>query len=128
MDGWIGRIGIETPRFLNPTNKPFMYPYPFPLPPFYPSNPCGGAVYGPDVYNQSYFSALNFPHNLPSIWDAHWGFLRDTQDRAIVVGEWGGFCRGKDGKWQRRLARYLRERGMADTFYWCLNPNVRLLV
>jgi hypothetical protein len=53
------------------------------------------------------------------VWDAHWGFLRDTQPRAVVVGEWGGFCKGKDAKWQRRLARYLRERGMADNFCEC---------
>lgn len=69
-----------------------------------------------DVYNQSYFSAFTFPNNMPAIWDAHWGFLRDTQPRAVVVGEWGGFCKGKDAKWQRRLARYLRERGMTDNF------------
>lgn len=69
-----------------------------------------------DVYKQSYFSALTFPNNMPAIWDLHWGFLRDTQPRAVVVGEWGGFCKGKDAKWQRRLARYLRERGMADNF------------
>ena len=77
-------------------------------------------VYGPSVYAQSYFSSWSFPDNLPPIWDAHWGFLRSTQPRAVVVGEWGGFCRGKDQKWQRRAAQYLRERGMADNFCACI--------
>lgn len=80
-------------------------------------------VYGPDVHPQSYFSSWSFPNNLPAVWDAHWGFLRDVSQRAVVVSEWGGFCRGKDANWQQRVARYLRENGMADNFYWCLNPN-----
>ena len=81
-------------------------------------------VYGPDVHPQTYFSSWSFPNNLPAIWDLHWGFLREqggergTGGRAVVVSEWGGFCRGKDAKWQERVARYLRERGMADNFYW----------
>jgi hypothetical protein len=41
----------------------------------------------------------------------------------VVVGEWGGFGRGRDMGFQRRLARYLRENDMPDNFYWCLNPN-----
>lgn len=38
--------------------------------------------------------------------------------RAVVVGEWGGFCRGKDAVWQKRLAAYLKQTGMTDNFYW----------
>jgi len=82
-------------------------------------------VYGPDVYPQAYFSSWSFPNNLPAIWEAHWGFLRGMEGRgggeggrAVVVSEWGGFCKGKDAKWQEKVARYLWERGMADNFYW----------
>src|SRR6056297_2539573 len=75
-------------------------------------------VYGPDVFPQSYFSSWSFPENLPAVWDLHWGFLSGVLETAVVVSEWGGFCRGKDAKWQERIARYLREKGMADNFYW----------
>lgn len=75
-------------------------------------------VYGPDVFPQSYFSSWSFPDNLPAVWDLHWGFLSGVLETAVVVSEWGGFCRGKDAKWQERIARYLREKGMADNFYW----------
>jgi len=79
-------------------------------------------VYGPDVHPQSYFSSWSFPNNLPAIWEAHWGFLRGEGGReggrAVVVSEWGGSCRGKDAKWQERVARYLREKEMPDNFYW----------
>ena len=30
-------------------------------------------AYGPDVYVQQYFSAGNFPHNMPAIWEQHFG-------------------------------------------------------
>lgn len=31
-------------------------------------------VYGPDVYNQGYFQINTFPYNMPTIWNAHFGF------------------------------------------------------
>ncbi len=44
---------------------------------------------------------------------------------AGAAGEWGGRARAgsQDRAWQERLAAFLRERGLTDTFYWCLNPN-----
>ncbi|CAK4789843.1 unnamed protein product, partial [Aphanomyces euteiches] len=32
-------------------------------------------VYSSDVSNQPYFSASNYPDNMPSIWDLHFGFV-----------------------------------------------------
>src|SRR5581483_866358 len=33
--------------------------------------------YGPDVYPQPWFSASDFPNNLPAVWDTHWGYLAE---------------------------------------------------
>ncbi len=35
-------------------------------------------VYGPAVKSQPYFSASNFPSNMPAIWDAHFGSVADA--------------------------------------------------
>lgn len=47
-------------------------------------------VYGPSVHAQAYFSAPDFPNNLPPIWIKHFAcVLKDNQGPAIVPGEWG---------------------------------------
>lgn len=47
-------------------------------------------VYGPDAFEQDYFTDKSFPKNLPAIWDAQWAFAEEATGRAISVGEWGG--------------------------------------
>ncbi|KAF1321547.1 Cellulase-8, endo-1,4-beta-glucanase, partial [Globisporangium splendens] len=79
-------------------------------------------VYGPNVAYQSYFSASNYPNNMPAIWDLHFGFVHKKYG-PIVMGEWGGKYRDDaDKKWQDRFAAYLKEKGLGY-FYWSLNPN-----
>ena len=46
-------------------------------------------VYGPSVAPQPYFSATDFPDNMPDIWNTHWAFIKGSQTAAITVGEWG---------------------------------------
>ncbi|MCP4701195.1 MAG: cellulase family glycosylhydrolase [Gammaproteobacteria bacterium] len=83
-------------------------------------------VYGPDVYVQNYFNAADFPDNLPAIWDAHFGFLRDA-GYTVIPGEFGGrYGHGGDSRdkaWQDAFAAYLLGKGMTDFFYWSWNPN-----
>ncbi|USX17815.1 cellulase family glycosylhydrolase [Oxalobacteraceae bacterium OTU3REALA1] len=82
-------------------------------------------VYGPDVFNQSYFDAPNFPANMPAIWDTHFGQF--AKDYPVVLGEAGGkYGHGgspKDKIWQDALVDYLKPRGMTGLFYWSWNPN-----
>lgn len=86
-------------------------------------------MYGPDVYYQNYFSAWDFPRNMPSIWYNHFGFAESVHDqRAVVVGEYGGFYRGRDRVWHDALIDWLADTCLEDTFYWCINPNVRTCV
>jgi endoglucanase len=81
-------------------------------------------VYGPGVYPQAWFSAPDFPENMPAIWDSHWGYLEKENIAPVVVGEFGGRSVGddKEGIWQRALVSYIRENNISY-FYWTLNPN-----
>jgi endoglucanase len=82
-------------------------------------------VYGPDVYAQPYFSASNFPNNLPAIWDAHFGAAR-AQGYTVVMGETGGkYGEGVAGDkaFQDKLFEYLKSKDIRDVFYWSWNPN-----
>lgn len=79
-------------------------------------------VYGPAVYPHAYFSAPNFPDNMPEIWDIHFGHLAD---RGLFwgIGEFGGTYVDQDRVFQNALAAYLQQRGVNVWFYWALNPN-----
>jgi endoglucanase len=82
-------------------------------------------VYGPDVFNQSYFSAADFPNNLSAVWNSHFGDAQ-TQGYAVVLGETGGkYGKGdpKDKVFQDSLFAYLKQRNLRDVFYWSWNPN-----
>ncbi|KAG9400016.1 hypothetical protein AC1031_010937 [Aphanomyces cochlioides] len=79
-------------------------------------------VYGPDVSSQPYFSASNYPDNMPNIWDLHFGFVNKKYG-PLVIGEWGGkFLSTGDIKWQDKFASYLKQNSIGF-FYWSLNPN-----
>lgn len=79
-------------------------------------------VYGPSVFNQSYFEPADFPNNMPAIWDDHFGGASDATGLATIVGEWGGWFYGKDNEWQRKFLDYLLQKQFSF-FYWCLNPE-----
>jgi endoglucanase len=80
--------------------------------------------YGPDVYNQSWFGAKNFPPNLPGVWESNWAYLKDQNMVPVLLGEFGGRSVGNDteGTWQRTLVSFLKRHGISYT-YWCWNPN-----
>ena len=82
-------------------------------------------VYGPDVYQQVYFTAPNFPSNMTSFWDTHFGFLAE-KGYTIVPGEWGGKYGVGDQKdviLQDSLTSYFTKKGICNSFYWSFNPN-----
>jgi endoglucanase len=80
--------------------------------------------YGPGVWRQSWFDDPAFPENLPKIWDHQWAYLAKDKAAPLLLGEFGGRSVGQDteGKWQRRLMQFLKERGISYT-YWSWNPN-----
>jgi aryl-phospho-beta-D-glucosidase BglC (GH1 family) len=79
-------------------------------------------TYGPDVYQQPYFSDPSFPSNMPAIWNAHFGHL---SGRGLLwgIGEFGGRYQNQDRVWQDAFVDYLLAKGVKVWFYWALNPN-----
>jgi endoglucanase len=80
--------------------------------------------YGPGVYDQAWFSASDFPNNMPAIWDAHWGYLANEQSAPVVIGEFGGRSVGDDaeGVWQHALIDYADQHGIG-WLNWSFNPD-----
>jgi endoglucanase len=80
--------------------------------------------YGPGVYWQPWFDAQDFPDNLPSIWDSHWGYLAREELAPVVLGEFGGRSVGSDpeGVWQRALMDYVHQHGIG-WLNWSFNPD-----
>ncbi len=78
-------------------------------------------TYGPSVYRQPYFDAPNFPSNMPSIWEIHFG--RMAASYPLGIGEFGGRYEEDDRVWQDAFVDYLLEKGIPIFFYWALNPN-----
>lgn len=80
--------------------------------------------YGPGVSGQPWFSAPEFPSNLPGIWQRHWAYLKSGNVAPVLMGEFGGRSVGQDteGVWQRQLVSFLKQAGVSYT-YWSWNPD-----
>jgi endoglucanase len=81
--------------------------------------------YPASVFNQPWFNAANYPANLPSIWDKHWGYIQKQGIAPIWVGEFGSsLATGQDQQWFSSLVTYLGTgaRGINWT-YWAWNPD-----
>ena len=80
-------------------------------------------VYGPSVSDMGYFHDASFPGNLPAIWDAHFGYLRNS--RALVIGEFGGtYDDATEVAWGDAFVDWLDDAPHGPYFfYWALNPN-----
>jgi endoglucanase len=79
--------------------------------------------YGPQTYDQNWFQAPNYPTNMPSVWQAHWGYLQTENIAPVYLGEFGGSMdQSTEAVWQTSLVSYLSRNRMSYT-YWCWNPN-----
>ena len=77
--------------------------------------------YPASLFAQPWFSAPDYPANLPALWDATWGNLATTAP--VLVGEFGTkLATDVDRAWLDKLTDYLAARGMSFTF-WSLNPD-----
>ncbi|MBO0782621.1 MAG: cellulase family glycosylhydrolase [Ktedonobacteraceae bacterium] len=81
--------------------------------------------YPASVFPQSWFSAPNYPNNLPGVWDTHWGYLVKNHTAPVWLGEFGTRLQTtSDQQWLSTLVSYLGTgaSGIGWTF-WSWNPN-----
>jgi chitinase len=93
--------------------------------------------YGNSVFPQPWFSAGNFPANLPALFDETWGYLFRQEIAPILLGEFGSKLEDpKDLPWLQTLLAYLSgdfdANGVNDLpdgqlgmswMWWSWNPN-----
>jgi aryl-phospho-beta-D-glucosidase BglC (GH1 family) len=98
----------------------------------------GRVVYSPhdypaSVYNQTWFSAVDYPNNLPSVWNRNWGYLYRDNIAPVWLGEFGSELQStSDQQWFQQITTYLAstasgpltpgQQGMSWT-WWSWNPN-----
>jgi endoglucanase len=84
--------------------------------------------YGPTVHNQSWFSASDFPDNMPAIWEDNFNFIHSQGISPLLIGEFGiRDQEGLDEIWFDALMEFMGQKGYSWTF-WCWNPIREILV
>ena len=79
--------------------------------------------YPASIFAQKWFSAPNYPNNLPGVWDASWGYLVKQNIAPVLVGEFGTKLEtSSDKQWLKKLVTYLDRYGFSFA-YWSFNPN-----
>ena len=118
-DWWGGNL-MEAgayPVVLNTTNRVVYSPHDYPA----------------SVYGQNWFSAANYPNNLPSVWDQYWGYLYRQDIAPVWLGEFGSMLQTtSDQQWYQQITTYLGstastpstpgQQGMGWT-WWSWNPD-----
>ena len=83
--------------------------------------------YGPEVYNQPWFSAGDFPANLPAIWDSKFWFVQKQGVRPVFIGEFGikeASAADPDSVPHKWLKSFMEHVGKSASWtFWSLNPN-----
>ena len=79
--------------------------------------------YPSSIYAQSWFTAPDYPANLPAVWTRSWGYLQQQGIAPVLLGEFGTTLRTtSDQQWLAALVSYLRTNQMSFA-YWSFNPN-----
>jgi endoglucanase len=83
--------------------------------------------YGPEVSTQPWFSAADFPANLPALWDEKFWFIRKQGIAPLFFGEFGikeASASDPSSTAYKWFTRFLEYAGKdAHWSFWCLNPN-----
>lgn len=83
--------------------------------------------YGPEVYQQSWFSDPSFPANMPAIWDQYFWFIYKQNIGPVLFGEFGikeasaADPSSTAYKWFTTFMQYVGSK--ASWTFWCMNPN-----
>ena len=81
--------------------------------------------YPASVYPQPWLLAAGFPGNLPAVWNAHWGYIRENHIAPVLLGEFGVLLTTTaDSQWFDAITQYLGTDVTGPSWsFWCLNPN-----
>ncbi len=81
--------------------------------------------YGPEIYEQAWFSDASFPENLNALWDYFFGFIMQEELGHVYMGEFGIKDElGADGRALQWFERFMAYIGPSYSWaFWCLNPN-----
>lgn len=79
--------------------------------------------YGPDVYQQPWFSGgFTYESLQEDCWNDNWLYIHREGIAPLLIGEWGGFMREPNLLWMTFLRQLIAEEGIHHTF-WCYNAN-----
>lgn len=79
--------------------------------------------YPKSVYAQKWFEDANYPNNLESVWDSHWGYIVKENIAPVLLGEFGTKLETDSDKlWLNKMVGYLKDNGISYS-YWSFNPN-----
>ena len=83
--------------------------------------------YGPEVFAQPWFESSEFPENMSDIWDAHFGFIPNTELGHVFIGEFGindpESMNGVAGIWFNTFLSYMSNSDGYSWTFWSMNPN-----
>jgi aryl-phospho-beta-D-glucosidase BglC (GH1 family) len=95
----------------------------------------GKVVYSPHDYpssvsSQPWFSAPNYPANLPAVWNQYWGYIYQKGLAPVFLGEFGSTLQStSDQQWIAALVKYIDSPGGVGGAqgiswgYWDWNPT-----
>lgn len=81
--------------------------------------------YGPEVFDQPWFSDPNMEQVLAERWQAGFGFIHTENIAPLLIGEFGAKAVDLstiEGRWITQFAEFLSSNGISWTF-WAWNPN-----
>jgi endoglucanase len=86
--------------------------------------------YGPNLFQQTWFSSATTPSSLDAVWNQNWGYLYTQNIAPVWVGEFGtdntaadveSSAAGSQGQWFESLVAYLSANPWMGWTYWALN-------
>jgi endoglucanase len=64
-----------------------------------------------------------FPQNLPAVWDANWGYLKEKNVAPVLLVGFGtAYATASDQEWLKTLIGYVQTHDLSFS-YWALNPE-----
>ena len=86
--------------------------------------------YGPDLFQQAWFTSSTTPASLDAVWNKYWGYISAAGTAPVWVGEFGtdntstdieSSVAGSQGQWFQSLVAYLAANPTINWTYWALN-------